>query len=92
MPSPDRERLEELADAAAPNDARKPAHLQKITRASWAFIIRSSYPQYKAKECSHLAGSLTYTALFAIFPSMVALVSMLSPGGAGRTVGGSVLG
>lgn len=78
MPSPDRERLEELADAASPNDARKPAHLQKITKASWIFIIRSSYPQYKAKECTNLSGSLTYRALFAIFPGMVALVSMLS--------------
>lgn len=83
MSAPDADRMERLATAADPNDKRKPPSLQKITKPSWVFIIRSTIRRYSQVECTNLAAGLTYKALFAVFPGIIALVSILTLFGRG---------
>lgn len=78
MPSRESQRMEGLADAADPNDSRKPKNLRQITGPSWKFILAGTVRQYTDRGCTDLASSLTYRSLFAMFPAMIALVSMLS--------------
>lgn len=78
MPSRDIQRMEGLADAADPNDSRKPEKLTQITGPTWKFILTGTIRQFTDRNCTDLASSLTYRTIFAMFPALIALVSILS--------------
>ncbi|GAA3708600.1 YihY/virulence factor BrkB family protein [Zhihengliuella alba] len=75
------------ADAPPPDDHRKPDSPRDITKASWAFILKSTLREFSADGCMDLAASLTYRTVLSIFPALIALVSILSlVGQSGNTV------
>lgn len=65
-------------DSAPPPDAEgKPTNPTDLTKPSWRFILRKTVREFSDDECTDLAAALTYYAVLALFPALLALVSLL---------------
>ena len=74
----DQQRSAEKADSAPhPDDDRKPDGVGELTRPSWNFILRKTIREFSQDECLDLAAGLTYYAVLALFPALLAIVSLL---------------
>jgi len=60
-----------------PNDPRKPDSVGDIDKQSWKYVARKALREFSADQCTDKAAALTYYAVLAIFPAMLALVSIL---------------
>ena len=70
----------------APVDAGKPESPTKLTKPSWKYIARKTLREFGDDQCTDLAAALTYYAVLALFPALLALVSLLGLfGQAGKT-------
>jgi len=63
--------------APAPDDARKPGSPDDITKPSWGYVVRKTLREFNKDQCTDLAAALTYYAVLAIAPALLALVSIL---------------
>ena len=63
--------------APAPEDSRKPDTPSDLHAPSWRYVARKSFREFLGDQCTDLAAALTYYAVLAIFPAMLALVSLL---------------
>ncbi len=67
----------------APDEAPDPDHPDKpdtptdLTKPSWKYILRKTVSEFSDDECTDLAAALTYYAVLALFPALLALVSLL---------------
>ncbi|MFI2364538.1 YihY/virulence factor BrkB family protein [Promicromonospora sp. NPDC019610] len=85
-------------DAPAPDDRRKPDAPPDLHRRTWTYVARNTVRQFTRDECLDLAAALTYYAVLAAAPALLALVSVLGLVGDGEqavervidTVGGVV--
>ncbi|WIY82573.1 YihY/virulence factor BrkB family protein [Propionimicrobium sp. PCR01-08-3] len=66
------------AQAPDPEDDRKPDSPTEITAPSWKYVLRTTVREFTADKCLDLAGNLTYRTVLALFPALIALVSILS--------------
>jgi membrane protein len=58
-----------------------------ITKPTWTYVARKTLHEFLTDECTDLAATLTYYAVLAVFPAMIALVSLVGVVGQGpRTV------
>jgi membrane protein len=64
-------------EAPAPEDSRKPAEIGDITKRSWRYIVRKTLREFSDDQCTDLAAALTYYSVLALFPAMLAIVSVL---------------
>ena len=64
---------------AAPNpeDASKPDTPAEVTKPSWKYITRKTVREFGKDQCTDLAAALTYYTVLAMFPALLALVSIL---------------
>jgi membrane protein len=60
-----------------PNDARKPDAPTELTKRSWFYVLRKTMHEFTEDQCTDLAAALTYYAVLAVFPAMLALISVL---------------
>lgn len=75
-----------MSQAPPPEAAEKPDSPTDLTKPSWRFIVRKTLREFSADDCTDLAASLTYYAVLALFPALLALVSLLGlVGQAGNT-------
>src|ERR1700712_1228528 len=65
------------ATAEAPDDARKPDSPTDITKPSWTYVLRKTAREFSTDQCTDLAAALTYYGTLAIFPALLAFVSIL---------------
>jgi membrane protein len=63
--------------APAPDAAEKPDSPDDLTTRSWKYVLRKSFREFLDDKCTDLAAALTYYAVLAIFPALLALVSLL---------------
>lgn len=56
---------------------QKPAKLSGLSRASWGRIARRTFDQFRAHGVTNLAAALTYRAVLALFPALIAVVALL---------------
>ncbi|WP_434612513.1 YihY/virulence factor BrkB family protein [Arthrobacter sp. A5] len=63
--------------APAPDDARKPDSPTEVSKQSWAFIGKKTLREFTKDQCPDLAAGLTYYAVLAVFPALLALISLL---------------
>ncbi|MBF4462479.1 MULTISPECIES: YihY/virulence factor BrkB family protein [unclassified Rathayibacter] len=63
--------------APEPNDARKPDDIGDITKRSWIYVLKKTGREFGADQCTDLAAALTYYAVLALFPALLAIVSVL---------------
>ncbi|AWB95111.1 ribonuclease BN [Agromyces badenianii] len=74
----------ELSDAPAPDDDRKPDSPREVTKRSWMYVLRKSFREFIDDQCPDRAASLTYYGVLALFPSLLALTSLLALVGQGQ--------
>jgi len=66
------------SEAAPPPDAAsKPDGPSDLTRRSWTYVARKTLREFSDDECLDLAAALTYYAVLALFPAMLALLALL---------------
>ena len=78
--------------APHPDDPRKPDTPDDLTKRSWKFVARKTLREFSDDECTDLAAALTYYAVLAIFPALLALVSLLGIVGQGKTTSDALIG
>ena len=75
---------QELADAPAPDDARKPDSPTEVIKTSWKYVFKRTLSEFGTDQCTDIAASLTYYAVLSLFPALIALVSLLGVFGQGK--------
>jgi len=70
-------------EAPAADDTRKPDDLTDLTKRSWFYVLRQTVRGFSADACTDLAAALTYYSVLAIFPGLLAVLSILGLGNAG---------
>ncbi|MBK7721969.1 MAG: YihY/virulence factor BrkB family protein [Austwickia sp.] len=73
--------------APDPDDPRKPDSPTDLPAPSWKYLIPKALHEFNRDQCTDIAAALTYYAVLALFPAMLALISLLGVFGEGeRTV------
>lgn len=67
-------RLREGAEPDSPTDLKKP---------SWKYVARKTAREFSADQCTDLAAALTYYSVLAMFPAMLAILSLVGLVGQG---------
>ncbi len=67
------------------DDSRKPASPSELTKPSWKYTAKKALAEFGRDQCTDLAAALTYYAVLAIFPALLALVSLLGVFGQGES-------
>lgn len=81
---------ERASTAPAPEDGRKPEGPEDMTPRSWLYSLKKVGREFGADKCTDLAASLVYYAVLAIFPALLAVVSILGLFGQGKTLASSL--
>lgn len=63
--------------APDPEDGNKPDSPAQMTGPAWKYTASKSLKEFGADECTDLAAALTYYAVLAIFPALIAIFSLL---------------
>ena len=67
------------ADTAPhPDDSRKPDGPTELAKPTWKYILKKTAREFSKDQCTDLAAALTYYAVLALFPALLAVVSLLS--------------
>lgn len=77
--------VDDRRDAPDPDDPRKPDSVGDVTRRSWLYVLRKTMREFSKDQCTDLAAALTYYAVLALFPALIALVSLLGVVGQGQS-------
>ncbi|MGB6180832.1 MAG: YihY/virulence factor BrkB family protein [Rhodococcus sp. (in: high G+C Gram-positive bacteria)] len=81
-------------DNSSPSTAahhRKPEGLTDLTKPTFQYALRRTVREFQKDECTDLAAGLTYYAVLAVFPALLAVVSLLGVFGRGESTVNSVL-
>jgi membrane protein len=60
-----------------PDDARKPDSPTDLTKPSFVYTLKKTLREFSSDQCTDLAASLTYYTVLALFPGILAVVSIL---------------
>lgn len=74
----------ERTDAPSPEDPRKPDSPDDLTKRSWKYVVRTTVREFQHDQCTDLAAALTYYAVLALAPALLAIVSVLGLVGNGQ--------
>ena len=67
-----------------PDDPRKPDSPTDLTKSSFRYALRKTLREFQQDQCTDLAAALTYYAVLAVFPAVLAVVSLLGVFGQGQ--------
>ncbi|MEO6790218.1 MAG: YihY/virulence factor BrkB family protein [Ornithinibacter sp.] len=70
--------------APAPDHESKPDSPADLTKPTWRFTAKSAYAEFSKDQCTDLAAALTYYSVLALFPALLALISLLGVFGQGQ--------
>ena len=70
--------------APSPDDPRKPDSPGEVSKPSWKYAFKKTLREFSADQCTDIAASLTYYAVLALFPALIALISLLGVFGQGE--------
>jgi membrane protein len=71
-------------DAPDPDDPRKPDSIGEVKKRSWLYIAKKTMREFSKDQCTDIAAALTYYGVLALFPALIALVSLLGIFGQGQ--------
>ena len=71
----------ERADTGA--DEQGPKSPADLTKQSWMHVGRKTIREFTKDECTDLAAALTYYSVLALFPAVIALLSLVGLFGQG---------
>ncbi|MDX6360037.1 MAG: rane protein, partial [Nocardioidaceae bacterium] len=69
--------------AAAVRGEDAPDSPAELTRTSWFYVLRKTAREFSRDQCTDLAAALTYYAVLALFPALIALLSLVGLVGQG---------
>ena len=78
--------------APDPEDSRKPDGPTDLQKRSWVYVLRKTLREFGADQCTDIAASLTYYAVLALFPALIAIFSLLGVFGQGPAATDAILG
>ena len=64
----------------------------EITKPSWKYILKKTMREFSADQCTDIAAALTYYAVLALFPALLAIVSLLGVFGQGQSTTDALIG
>jgi membrane protein len=67
----------QAATAPDPEDPRKPDSPTDISKPSWIYVAKKTLREFSSDQCTDLAAALTYYGTLAIFPALLAFVSII---------------
>jgi membrane protein len=70
--------IDKAQTAPRPDDGRKPDDITDLNKRSWKFILKKTLREFSDDECLDLAAALTYYGVLALFPALLAIVSVLA--------------
>lgn len=85
------EAAEKEQTAPEPDDPRKPDSPTELHARSWRYTAKTAFREFKRDQCTDLAAGLTYYAVLAIFPALVAVMSLISLFGDGRQTSDAIM-
>ncbi len=65
------------ADTAEVNEDRAPKAPTRLGKRSWGGVLKRTFREFKEDNLTDLAAALTYYGILAIFPAMIALISVV---------------
>jgi membrane protein len=71
------ERQDESQSFPDPDDSRKPDRPTELDKGSWKGVLKRTVTEFKQDNCTDWAAALTYYGVLAIFPAMIALLSII---------------
>jgi membrane protein len=83
--------VERAQTAPHEDDARKPESPPDLTRRSWVYTFKGAFAEFNRDQCLDIAAALTYYAVLALFPALLALVSLLGVFGRGEATTDALL-
>ncbi|GAA3861417.1 YihY/virulence factor BrkB family protein [Leifsonia kafniensis] len=72
-------------------DNRKPDAISEVTKPAWRYIFKRTLHEFSRDGCTTLAAALTYYGVLALFPALLALVSLLGIFGQAKQATDAVL-
>ena len=78
--------------AFPPDDPAKPDSPPDVTPRSRKYVARKTLREFSKDECTDLAAALTYYGVLSLFPAAIALLSLVSLVGQGRSTVDALLG
>jgi membrane protein len=75
--------VSDVSSRPEPDAAGKPTSLWQISGPSWSYIVRRTLREFLRDDGLDLAAALTYYGVLAVFPALIALVSLLGVLGQG---------
>ena len=82
---------ETRSDAPEPDSPSKPDDPSDITARSWKFVARKTLREFSDDGCPDIAAALTYYGVLALFPGLIALMSLVGLVGQGQESAKTVL-
>lgn len=82
----------EKTDAVDPEDPRQPDGPTDLKKRPWTYVLRKTLREFSADQCTDIAATLTYYAVLAMFPALIAIFSLLGVVGQGRAASDAILG
>ena len=74
-------------EAVESQDGSEPSSPTDISGQGWVYVARKTMREFSKDQCTDLAAALTYYAVLALFPAMLAILSLVGVFGQGpRTV------
>jgi membrane protein len=83
--------VEKARTAPHEDDGRKPDSPSDLTPPSWRYTLKKAFTEFGRDQCTDLAAALTYYAVLAVFPALLALVSLLGVFGQGQSTTDTML-
>jgi membrane protein len=74
---------EERTEAPHPDSGAKPDSPGDIKKSSWLYVARKTMSEFSKDQCTDLAAALTYYAVLALFPALIAMLSLVGLVGQG---------
>lgn len=63
--------------APDPDDERKPDSPGDLRKPSWGYVLRKTVREFSDDQCTDLAAALTYYGVLALFPGVIAMLSLV---------------
>lgn len=61
-----------------PDSSEKPASPTDLAKRSWMYVGRKTIREFSKDQCTDLAAALTYYSVLALFPGLIAVLSLVS--------------
>ena len=89
-----------MTDEATRTEARHPQATEsasapdsptELSKPSWFYVLRKTAREFSRDQCTDLAAALTYYAVLALFPAMIAMLSLVGLVGQGPKTARTIL-